>query len=120
VSRVLILTPRATDGVALEDLLAEDGHQVEVASDLQSAASVAGGAPDIIVADFEPWTWVGKVLLERFALPSAATRLVMLCARMPRGARTPGVLFLGKPVTLEALRSVLAGEVNPRFFKDAA
>jgi hypothetical protein len=105
--RVLVLTSRQGDGAALRDLLAEAGHDVEVARDLNSAA-YKPPHPDVIVADTEPWTLEGRALIERAQLGFGAPKLIMLSAWAPQGQPSPGVLFLCKPVALRDLESAIS------------
>jgi DNA-binding response OmpR family regulator len=108
-SRVLILISRAGDRAALRDLLAEEGHDVELAEDLRRAANPIH-RPDAIVADLEPATWEAKALIERASPGLAAPKVILLCARVPNGARPAGLWFLPKPVALEELRAALASD----------
>jgi DNA-binding NtrC family response regulator len=107
--RVLILTSRPEDGAALRDLLADAGHQVAIAPGARLVAE-PGWQMDVIVADFEPWTWEGRALLEAFQPTERGCRLVMLCARGFWDPADPAVVSLQKPISLVELERAIAGE----------
>jgi hypothetical protein len=112
-SKVMLLTVRRRDGMALRDLLVDEGHDVELADDAQLVTSGGAGA-DVIVADLEPWTWAGKVLVDHVLRVSGGPRLVLLCTRIPRGPLAAGVTLLHKPVALDELRGAIAGAAAGR------
>jgi hypothetical protein len=107
--RVLILTPRPGDGAALRDLLADAGHEIQLAHDLLSVADRDCHA-DVIVADLEPWTWEGRALIEGRPAARGAPGLIMLSTRERESQPSPGVRFLRKPIVLRDLESAITGE----------
>jgi len=105
-SKVLIVASRQDDRIALGDLLADEGHEIDFADDVQHGAARAAQV-DVIVADLEPTTWAGRALLDRDSAALAPPKLIFLCTRIPRGVAPPGVLFLRKPIALEQLQAAI-------------
>ena len=107
-SKVLIVTSRQGDRIALGDMLADEGHEVDFADDVHHGA-VRAGQVDAIVADLEPTTWAGRALIDRASPALAQPTLIFLCTRIPRGAAPRNVHFLRKPIALEELQAAIGG-----------
>jgi DNA-binding response OmpR family regulator len=112
-SKVVLMTAHTGDGAALRELLAADGHKVELVGEVRDGLAL-GVRADVIVADHEPWTWEGRALIERLSPALGDGRLILLCARVPRGSPPPGVRYLPKPIALDELRAAIAGLVYER------
>ena len=112
-SCVLLLTCRKDDGDAIKDLLAEEGHIVDLVDTVPRAVErVEALRPDVIVADLEPWTWGGREVLDSWAQMLPAPRLVLLCAWRPDVTPPKGLSYLFKPLDFEELRAAIAVSSN--------
>jgi len=119
-SRVLLLTSRKNDGDALKDLLTEDGHLVDLAEALPRGKPPFDElSADVIVADYEPWTWSGRSILDAWALMRRPPRLVLLSTRLPATRPPPGLIYLTKPVDFAALHTAITRS-TPRGERNAA
>lgn len=106
-SKLLIYSQRGSDESALSELLLGAGYEVEPIRDL-GAAEAAHAPDDVIVADVEPWTWQWKRLVEGAARAQGRPKVVLLSTRVPMDGQRRGVLYVRKPVVLEALRAALS------------
>ncbi len=119
-SRVLLLTSRKNDGDALKDLLTDEGHVVDLAEALpRGKPPFDEPSADVVVADFEPWTWSGRAILDAWALMRRPPRLVLLGTRCPGTRPPPGLIYLTKPVDLADLHTAITGS-TPRGERNAA
>jgi CheY-like chemotaxis protein len=108
--RILVLSPFDSDRAALRQLLTAEGHEVEVAPDLESGLALAATfCPDALVADAQVPGLDGAATAEAFAaMPQPPRKILLLCPRVGRHPPPPGVYCLTKPIDLDVLHAHLA------------
>jgi DNA-binding response OmpR family regulator len=106
--RLLVVTPFTAERLALQGLLAAEGHVVETAAtcDVGLARAVVD-RPDVVIAHAQLAEHDGHAWLEHLRAHRLRARLILLCPRA-RCRCDPDVVCLTKPIDLAQLRRMLA------------
>lgn len=105
--RILIIDDEPIDGVALFELLRDEGYEVDLASDgAQATAKLDDFRPDVVLADVRVPGMDGRRVVEMARVHGSHPAVVLMSARPSPSAL--GSPVLAKPVEVDRLLDALA------------
>lgn len=105
--RIVVISPFPAERIALQALLADDGHDItSVATRTEGMSLALAEHPEVIIADAQVVGNDCLALIQELANRGVTPRVIFVCPRASRGRH--GVICLTKPIDLAELRRHIA------------
>lgn len=113
--QILVVSPFAADRSALDQLLADDGHEVTAVATREEGLALASAAsPDALIADAQVVGLDGRELVRALSERGLRPLVILLCSRAHApGCESERMICLTKPIALSELRRYLGRECTP-------